>query len=498
MHGERNITRSCKIGNNFCRFPVQTAELVADAELATAEPHLNYPAHTSPTTSSPALSQSPIPTMTTLEDLPNELFCKIFSCLGCIDLSAICLVSHRMNNIAEPLLYTAATLDGRNLNGAGITVFLRTVLSHPSRGRCVQHLNVLWFTAVKYILDPTLDQQAASDHRLFDAEAQRVGMSGIIWSQDRQLILLLHVLPNLRELDLHPLALNYSVLNQFLEDTVSTPSERLPASLRSLARFGGAGIGAPVTSPTLLVALLRLPSLRNIDVFMETAEDDTETDAELTALLKSATFRGKSPVTKLGIEYSNLSISHLNWILQVPTALTHFSYADDDLRRTRDDPETTSLGTALRHLRPTLQFLHLGYIRVPEPGEGDTELYNLGSFRDWPVLRTVKCGLEVLLGRPVQATARLVDLVPAVIQDLEITWETAKLVVSEWKARCMLGQAVQLLQEKEAYGLHGLTRLTVHTPVTMIRGGKWVKGHVRVVDAALREVNAAGVEIRVD
>lgn len=436
--------------------------------------------------------------MTTLEDLPNELFCKIFSCLGCVDLSAICLVSHRMNNIAEPLLYTAVTLDGRNLNGAGITVFLRTVLSHPSRGRCVQDLNVPWFTTAKYILDPTLDQQAASDYRLFVAEAQRVGMSGRIWSQDRQLILLLHVLPNLRELDLHPLSLNYSVLNQFLENTVSTPSELLPASLRSLKRFGGARMGPPLTSPTLLVALLRLPKLRDIDVFMETAEDDSDTDDALTALLKSATIPGKSPVTKLEIEYSNLSISHLNWILQVPTALTHFSYADDDLRRTRDGPETTSLRTALRHLRPTLQFLQLGYIRVPEPGEGDINLYNLGSFRDWPVLRTFRCQLETLLGRPVQATARLVDLVPAVIQDLEITWETAKWFLSEWTARCMLGQAVQLLQEKEVYGLHGLVRLTVDTPATMIRDHKWVKGHIGVVDAALREVCAAGVEIRVE
>lgn len=82
------------------------------------------------------------------------------------------------------------------------TFFLRTALSRPSLGGCVQSLDVAWFSTEQYLLDGLLNEQTATDVRIFAAAARRFDIQESLRSKDTQMLLLLHGLPNLRELDM--------------------------------------------------------------------------------------------------------------------------------------------------------------------------------------------------------------------------------------------------------------------------------------------------------
>lgn len=369
--------------------------------------------------------------MPVLEDLPNEVIREILSCLSCVDISNISLVSHFLNTIAEPYLYQS--ISGESTTETSITPLLRVILARPALGRHVRVLHLTWLSHT--IIDPH-----SSDHALFSVAARRLGLSDRPWCVDAQALLLLHLVPNLQELNPDGSPLLY----EFLQNR--STSQLLP----SLRRFADDGYtpSERVTVP-LLAAVMQFPSIRQISVHMESADDDTNQPSLIP-------FRGKSPVTHLSFFYGNATNFMLNEILQVPRALTHFTYRD-----CFDFPhfETTTFRSALRHLRPTLRFLRLGPLRTLRRNQANES--TIGSPHDWPALKTVNCGIETLLGRPSEGNGRLVHVLPLGITELIITRGRGRgfrnRSVDEWTDTDMTDQVVEPVENRQ------LVQLTVNT-----------------------------------
>lgn len=372
----------------------------------------------------------------------------------------MCLVSLLFKALAEPFLYKKVTL---GQNEISLTSFLHTVLARPALAVYVPVLSVRWYD------EPDSSTQIVIDI-LFAAALIRLGLTQSIgqspWTGRPQVILLMYLLPNLQELVIDWC----DAFREFGEGTLTIPIERLPAGLKSLQIFNGTGhLDAPATTHTMLLALLRLPHIRKLSLNMESAEDytddhhdaDTNDNHDVDNLISPADNRKMSSVTNLRFVYGNLSTAMLNRILQQPRALTHFTYMDsDDFALV----ETTTFQTALSHLRPTLQYLHLEWIRALETPEreDDVEPRTIGSLRDWPVLRTLRCSLTALVGKPAVAKSRLVDVVPAVIRILVLDQQddgtsfTASDQRSDmWAESDMTDMIRELLEKKRNVGFMG-------------------------------------------
>lgn len=292
--------------------------------------------------------------MPIFEDLPNEVLSEILLCLSCVDLRNISLVSHFVNVIAEPFLY--ASISGKCTTQTWITPLLRTILARPVLGRHVRVLHFNWYSSA--VID-----SHSSDHTLFSTAARRLGLSDRPWREDAQARLLLHFVPNLQDLK----ADGSPLLYEFLQ---SGPTSQLLPSLR---RFVEVGFTSTVT---LLAAVMQFPSIREITVHTWSAGQD----ASQPSLIP---FRGKSPVTHMSLIYGNTTNFMLNEILQVPRALTHFTYGD------------------------SLEFIHFekkplfsppyaicarpfgSWVLALEGNQANER--TIGSLYDWPALKTVKC-----------------------------------------------------------------------------------------------------------
>lgn len=401
--------------------------------------------------------------MAVIEDLSVELFGEIFSHLGCVDLGKICRVSPLFNHIAERFLYRKVWLSRPNLKVMAITSFLRAVLVRPALARNVRLLSLGRCSEDgDYGSDSCLP--TAQDSSLFSEASNRLELQTLLWTEGAQVFLLLHLLPNLQ----HLTVAGCRILNTFLDDSLAVSVESFPAGLKSLHVFHDAWDGEPADmTPTMVLALMRLPSIRKIITDMEPAYH-TNDPGTVDKLISPPEYRGSSSVTTLSFQYGNFHTSLLSTILQVPRALTHFSYADHD-----DCPafDLTMFREALIHLRPTLQYLYLGWIRaleIGESGEDDEKPHTIGSLRDWPALRTVHCGLVALVGKPAVATSRLADVVPAVIRELGIdrvddVWFMGEVYNEEeqWTVSDMTDHLVELLERKKECGLDELSVLTV-------------------------------------
>lgn len=169
-------------------------------------------------------------------------------------------------------------------------------------------------------------------------------------------------------------------------------------------------------TPKMLVPVLMLPVISDIDVILIYAEDKPD-DINFLSPHSPTQYYGSSSVSKLKFWDSIFSTSILSTILQIPRALTHFMY--DDAQRCNTPDECPAFSQAMAHLRPTLQYLWLGWVRVLQfPGSSRVgeERKTIGGLRDWPVFRTIKCPLTVLVGTPAPVTPRLVDVLPVVIR----------------------------------------------------------------------------------
>lgn len=450
--------------------------------------------------------------MPNLPDLPTEILCEIFSSLPTVDLGKLCLASRRFNQIAEPFLYKVADLNRGTVDDMAIPYFLRTVLSRPQLAESVLVLVLTWFSDEQRLVEfNSSDQQNENDISLFTAAAESVGLTGPWSSYQRQMILLLHILPNLEQFFIAHWSPS-NIFSDFLESTLDIPAESLPAALKSISSVSSdwrsdQRAGRPVVTPKMLVALMMLPAISAMDVCLECIQEDPDDFGSLN-LDSTTQYHGSSSVTRLQFQDSNFSASLLSTVLQFPRALTHFTY--EDFHPYNPLFEITTFSQAIAHLRPTLQYLCLGWIRVlqsPHPSVHGEDRKTIGCLRDWPVLRTIKCPLTALVGKPAPVTPRLVDVLPVVIKALHLsrrhTGESARRrMYDQWTVGDMTDKIAELVEDKEVYGLRDLARLTVNTNSIARMHMEWVAVHGRETEARLAAACIAhgvvGLEIEVD
>ncbi|KAL0631510.1 hypothetical protein Q9L58_009618 [Maublancomyces gigas] len=400
--------------------------------------------------------------MAKFQDLAIELVSEIFSYLNCNDLSELCLVSRLFNLIAECLMYKSVRLYRPKSRRSRITPLLRTLLNRPTLARHVQLLRLGWGWTV--VRDPDSTPQTRQDNTLFSLASNRLGLPQPRWAEEVHAFLLLHILPNLQTLSMN----GCGYLRERIECSLTTPVEDLPAGLKSLRIFRDVGDGPVRATPTMLLALMRLPCIRKITSEMHLNYDHTYSTKALSKILSSAEYRGRSTIQNLSFRNGCFLACLLEGILQVPRALTYFSY-EGFIHL--DTTQTATFRAALRHLRPTLQYLRLGWVYELDggpPDGDDEESYTIGSLRDWPALRTVDCGLLALVGKAPVARSRLVDVLPRVIRQLKVhqmhdlpeCWEYLEEIM-QWTVSDVTDQIVELLERREECGLQELVELTV-------------------------------------
>ncbi|KAL0630965.1 hypothetical protein Q9L58_010184 [Maublancomyces gigas] len=248
-------------------------------------------------------------------------------------------------------------------------------------------------------------------------------------SQGGQVALLVHLLPNL-------LTLNVSVPPNYLHDDkpdiftsmlaeyAFLPPTSLPICLRYMRSFSFLAGGDDV-SPKALLTILKLPCIRKIYVHI-TAHMEESTTVGATA---AAFATGTSSVTDLQFGYGSVDTYSLARILSMPRMLTRFSYTDCD--GMAGSFKCAVFRVALQPFRGTLQELVLRFrwaVDETHGGEG-----TLGSFRDWPVLRSMRCSVTVLVGRArVRGVVQLREVLPLVVErvvvDVDGDWVDWKVV----------------------------------------------------------------------
>lgn len=425
--------------------------------------------------------------MPVLEYLPTEILRQILSCLDPFDLREISAASHFFKIIAEPYVYAVL-----GCHSHWLTPTLRAIATQPALARHVRGVHFgRWTNKVL--------NRSSSDSALFSATASQPGLSAThwriklrdtrsaaepwsevaqpwsderpFWSEEAQALLLLHLVPNLESLSIR----GSPLLSEFIENTLTIPIESLPfRSLRNIAVNEFSQCSS--VSATMLLALMRFPLLREVIVDLEFVEFGTHDESVVDSI---TAFARQSSITHLSMHFGNISTSMLQHFLQVPRALTHFSYNDDGLRYYLHD--TTPLRSALRTLSPTLQSLSLDCLlalQLGKPGE-----QTVGSLHDWPALTTVKCSLPALVGTRVTATSRLVDLLPMGIRELQLR-RTARMSRlesdEEWTVAEMTDQLVEVLQSRELWWLTVNTEGEVYT-----EEGGWVNVYLEEVKERL-------------
>lgn len=364
--------------------------------------------------------------MPVLQFLPIELLRQILSYLDPHALQSVSLVSSLLNRLAEPFIYSS--LGGYQ---GWLLPRLRAIIARPHLAGLVRRIEFS-LMASPY---PTQDQC-----KLFSATAEQHGIEDIGWWDDAQALFFLQLVPDVRELSFD----HTPLLCSFIEDTVSTPLENLP--FKSLVKFECDKYSqhASVTL-TMLLALMRLPSLREITADMKGSRNSTEDRSVVDGMIA---FAGQSGVTHLSLHYGNVSTSVLMQILQIPRALTHFSYTDNE--QYASVPDTTPLRTALRPVRLSLQSLSLGPIRALMLGRPTAQ--TIGKLSDWPALRRLQCLLPALIGTVTHSTGRLVDVLPMGLRELELMrWPGQRSRIKlcdRWPAAEIADQLVELLQTR--------------------------------------------------
>lgn len=390
--------------------------------------------------------------MLTVEDLADEITLEIFSHIPCADLANVCLISRRVGAIGRFSLYREPVLINHRFTGYSIQLFLRTVIPNPTLAGYVRHLTLDCHDSPAP--DGTHELSSVTT-ALFLATARDLGLP----SDASRLLLLVHLLPNLKALTLHRDS-RADLFDGFIANHVYPGQARtLPAGFQSLryVHFEFAW-GWPVEhTPKILMALLSLPSIRTINVQIKDSFDPTE-------------FTGiSSSVVDLTLRSGSMSHESLAHILQVPRALTRLSlehcYLTNALLLTQasipiqDNFHVPDFGRALRTVRTTLQHLRLSlcdYMNMGPEFTSDGEPNTLGSLHDWPVLKTVRCPLTALLGQgPEVATSRLVDVLPVGIVEFSIEGDRY------WTGEQAADQVEAMLDQKDIVGLESLEVIVV-------------------------------------
>lgn len=215
----------------------------------------------------------------------------------------------------------------------------------------------------------------------------------------------------------------------------------------------------PLASFTLLLTMLKLPCMHTVDV----ALDGTFGMPVSGTAVSTAALTGTSTVTRLALSFEGESCEWLTRILLIRRALTYFSCYIYPVHPF----DLSHLGTALQPLKNSLNHLNL------EVTAYQHDVTNtIGSLRSWPVLRSVRISLIVLLGA---GYGSLAHLLPASLRELQLVCSSDAVLVRT---------VVELLEHREAM-LPGLERLAVYL------NGMTFPDCMHVVEEACK---AAGVE----
>lgn len=383
-------------------------------------------------------------------DIPSELLCDVFSHLGQKDLANLCFVCRRLRLVAEPFLYRQVSLN--TIRIPVFESFEQSIRFRPELLTYVKSLTLRWGHSppTYWYSRHELDTPAPIDAWIFGVVMSMFGVRSVYHVEWHHFIPLLRLLPRLEVLDLWPsgdlnildIPLRYGDLPRF-------------ECLREV-RCNWENSSKAVCSATLIF-LLTLPSLRTLEVRLPHR------------IHYSASFPGNfigtSGVTDLRLSYGCMSAVEFETVLRIPRALTHFSY--------NNFPSTLmniqKLGWLLQRVcRATLQVLaltmrpsyitFLGYYRLNFP---------IQSLRDWPVLRSVRSSLTVLLGPgPAQSVVHLIDVLPVVIRELEIELDTC------WTETEIAAEVIELLHWKGLGEVDQLVLLTI--PVQVHEAARWL------------------------
>lgn len=379
--------------------------------------------------------------MLNLNTIANETVAEIFTYLSIKDLLAVSRVCKRFQAISDPHLYRSAPL-GRLCDFTSPRPhhnFIRTILTRPILASYVQSIQ-LWCGETADPIDPI----PPTEHDLtLLAAATRNLEHPWLESESTQLTLLLHLLPNLRILNLRT-SIFHDGIDPFLAQQAFVPTVSLPAGLTHLReiRYQYHAIDTP---PQSLLTMLNLPSIRKIYFYSNLYADQLD-------LISDACI-GKSTVTDLHLEHRSMSTLALTRVLSMPRALAHFTYMD----RGGNIMDYGEFRKALAASRNTLQYLRVDLLTMStrEP-DVKNERKSIGSLYDWPVLRTIWCPMDLLLGeRPETQTPRLVDVLPTVIEDFCVGAD------EYWGTSDVAGKLVELVKGKVVFGPESLVRVAM-------------------------------------
>lgn len=354
--------------------------------------------------------------------MPNEILGEIASCLSLADLKSLSLVSHRLESVTQCLRFTEIALltctVAKHIPGAGynprsdvvvppLEMFLRTM---PDSRRHmfathVRSVRLEWVHA--WMLSCTMSPRQPQQNE----EPFSVGLapSPLDLSGNMKLMLLLPHLPRLRKLHIHccgPFTRPRDVLICDAFTGWLPPSILISLPFLHEFLFFSSDPSYTIEYRSLLL-LLTLPCIDSIEIVRTTISGDPP----------DPTPAATSTVTKLVFRDLDLSTSMLLSIVQIPRALTHFSYSAYDL------DGSFKLRDALSLLQGSLQYLYLNSafdtVGISDPISNHW-VPLVGSLREWPLLRTVRCPLMLLLPpyRPDSVTC-LADVLPLGICELE-------------------------------------------------------------------------------
>lgn len=381
--------------------------------------------------------------MATIKDMPNEIMHNIFSHLCCKDLTAASLVSHRFHSISLPSLYEQPDLmlHNKSPRPALLLLFLRTLLVAPRRETLAGYVRSLG-VELSFGAQPTAHNAGLA---LVTVAASNLGFNDHpLTAQGNQIVLLLRLLPRLNDLSLLLPDVGRGTSYEYIQDALHCPTT-LPIGLQNLHEFRSQCYSwcAGVTRE-ILVGLLNLPSIRIITVSV--VDHDAETEQFLAAATDAAS---KSLVTELNLCGSYSLLMSFKVILTIPKALARFSYFSSSCPAYFN---LIAFGKALVPLQPSLEFLCIQFLdserlSTDQQKPNDT----IGTLRGWNTLHTLKIALMALLGRVVEGSLCLADLLPRGLRSLVIFGDCY------WPVNDLVDQVVTVLERGEMVALRELT-----------------------------------------
>lgn len=369
--------------------------------------------------------------MSDLENLPPETLAQILGNLSKADLARISRVSRHVGAMVEPILYRSPSLtetSNDTMKRPSLEGFAYTLLSADLvRGQVLRNhvhsLVVRW----EIVANPfcwTRDHTSMNGSTWFHWFDPITAYHGI------QCVLLLHLLPSLRTLKIHPPHDSFGFSSSYFTHCMDSPDFTYAhgfnvPSLREFCCSYEKGRGG-VSAETVL-KIMQLPLINRIDAHITSSKSFDSGECHNTSTLSQLR------LSYLHNEAMSLS-SSISFLIKVPIQLTHFSYTAVG----KDNVNIAGFVHSLRPLRRSVQYLRLD-LGIIEAGNNNRG----ASLKEWLVLRTLSCSLVALLGNGLQEhTPCLTDRLPPGLQGLEILEDRY------WQCQIVVDQLVSLVGRK--------------------------------------------------